>query len=115
RAINMQHEVLNQEFFDGWPPEDRSLLVDYALHLAERGYGYRTQRGYVGVVAHWLRWRTTRSQPWNLDWHGIRQFLDEHLPTCQCPDSGDKGFKTVRAALNQLLIMHGYERIRSTD
>jgi site-specific recombinase XerD len=109
----MQLEYLNQALFDGWSRKDRNLLVGYTRYLAERGYGYRTQRGYVSVVAHWLRWRSMLLQTSNLDRHDVRQFLDGHLPRCQCPDSGDKTHKMARAALNQLLIMHGYARIRS--
>lgn len=111
----MQHEYPSQKTFGDLSSKDRRILASYARYLSERGYSYRAQQGYVGVVAHWLRWRSKLSQPPGLGRRSIRLFLDQHLPTCRCPGSGDKTYKMVRAALNQLLVMHGCERIRLTN
>lgn len=111
----MQHEHLNPELSDDLSCKDRRLLGLYTHHLSERGHRRSTQQAYLGVVAHWLRWRSAIEAPPCLDRHGVKQFLNQHLPLCQCADSGDKTYKMARAALNQLLLMRGYARIRSAD
>ena len=59
-----------------------------------------------------------RSEPHGsskIDAHSVREFLREHLPACQCQHPAPRHVKTVRAALNQLLLMLGQDRIHASD
>jgi hypothetical protein len=40
----------------------------------------------------------------------VQEFLYQHLPVCSCPQSAPKSLKSVRVALNQLLLMQGQDR-----
>lgn len=89
------------------------LSGNFQLHLVARGYTPRTRELYGTALAHFVEW--LRKEPpvqQRIDAQSIRTFLQEHLPRCRCAHSGSHDIKSVRAALNQLLLMLGEDRLR---
>ena len=84
------------------------LLGDFCSYLAMRGHSPATLHQYAVAAAHFLGW--LGEQPpdrQHIDAPAVRVFLQEHLPDCHCLHPSSKHPKNVRAALNQLLAMHG--------
>ncbi|MDO8774182.1 MAG: site-specific integrase [Burkholderiaceae bacterium] len=78
----------------------------FKQHLAERGYAARTFSSYVVCITHFARWaRTKRLGLHRIDERSVAEFLDEHLPNCQCaaPVRHDRGDHS--AALGHLLVV----------
>lgn len=78
----------------------------FKQYLAERGYAAHTFASYVVCVAHFVRWaRTKRLRLNRVDESSIAEFLDDHLPHCDCaaPVRHDRG--DHRAALGHLLVV----------
>ena len=76
----------------------------FKLHLTERRYAAHTVASYVAGITHFARWvRSRRLRLHRIDEEAITEFLDVHLPNCNCAgptrhDRGDHG-----AALGHLL------------
>lgn len=78
----------------------------FKQHLAERGYAAHTFASYVIGITHFARWaRTKRLRLNKVDEASIAEFLDNHLPNCQCaaPVRHDRGDHS--AALGHLLVL----------
>jgi len=57
----------------------------YGAYLRQGRYATNTTRGYLNCVAHFAHWITQSLLPVDLiDEKAVRQFLDEHLPSCNC-------------------------------
>ena len=88
------------------------LLGDFRSYLAARGHRPRVLHEYAAAAAHFLGWlgeQTPDRQ--RIDAQSVRTFLQGHLPDCHCSYPGSRHSKNVRAALNQLLMMHGDGRL----
>ena len=75
-------------------------------YLTERRYATSTFAGYVVGITHFARWaRTKRLRLHGIDEISIAEFLDDHLPSCQCaaPVRHDRGDHS--AALGHLLVV----------
>lgn len=78
----------------------------FKLHLTERRYAAHTFASYVAGITHFARWvRSRRLRLHRIDEEAITEFLDVHLPNCNCAgptrhDRGDHG-----AALGHLLLV----------
>ena len=75
-------------------------------YLTERRYATSTFAGYVVGITHFARWaRTKRLRLHSIDEISIAEFLDDHLPSCQCaaPVRHDRGDHS--AALGHLLVV----------
>lgn len=89
-----------------------SITCNFSAYLKERGHSDSTQHAYLSAVRHFACWSTEESPPKGLiDSKSAYTFLYEHLPVCHCPPPVFKELKTVRAALNQLLLFQGHERL----
>jgi integrase/recombinase XerC len=78
----------------------------FKQHLAERGYAAHTFASYVVDITHFARWaRSKRLRLNRVDEASIAEFLDVHLPNCQCaaPVRHDRGDHS--AALGHLLVV----------
>ena len=78
----------------------------FKQHLTERGYAAHTFASYVADIRHFARWaRTKRLRLNKVDEASIAEFLDDHLPNCQCaaPVRHDRGDHS--AALGHLLVV----------
>lgn len=75
-------------------------------YLTERRYASSTFAGYMVCITHFARrMRTKRLRLHRIDEVSVAQFLDDHLPKCQCSapvrrDRGEHG-----AALGHLLVV----------
>ncbi len=78
----------------------------FKQHLIEGRYAANTFASYLGGIAHFARWaRTRRLRLHRLDERLITEFLDDHLPNCECagPTRHDRGDHS--AALGHLLVV----------
>lgn len=89
-----------------------TLIDQFTAHLKARQHSSGTIPSYINSVRHFLFW-LSQQVPNNtaVDPGSVREFIDVHLPACRCLTPVPRGVNTVRAALNQLLIMLGYDRI----
>lgn len=89
------------------------LSGDFQSYLLARGHTPRTQELYSAAVTHFVQWLCERPpEQQHIDTQSVRRFLQEHLPSCRCAHPGSHDMKNVRAALNQLLLMLGEDRLR---
>lgn len=81
--------------------------VDALSHyLSERRYAPQTIDTYLGCVAHFAHWmRRRRLAVHRLDEGVFRRFLEEHLPSCDCPRPVRRTRNDLRAALGHLLVV----------
>lgn len=78
----------------------------FKQYLTERRYAANTFAGYVVCITHFARWmRTKRLRLRRIDEVSVAEFLDDHLPKCQCtaPVRHDRGEHS--AALGHLLVV----------
>lgn len=97
------------------PLTGRSAFINYfEAYLKNRGYTDCTRQNYLSATNHFLIWIDTAPCCFNqISRASINFFLKDHLPVCRCPGPVYKNLKTVRAALNQMLLMKGRERVRT--
>src|SRR5690554_3888827 len=103
----------NHPYLHVQPPQsvlssaDTGLLDRYVAHLERRGHTASTTKAYRKAVVHFLQWHPIAAPPLaeTVSTETVRVFLDEHLPACRCLTSVVRSRKSVRAALNQLLLM----------
>ena len=85
----------------------------FEAYLKNRGHSDYTRKNYLSSVKHFYSWFGTTHWCGNkISREPVKSFLEVHLPVCCCPGPVYKDFKTVRAALNQVLLMEGYSKIR---
>jgi integrase/recombinase XerC len=75
-------------------------------YLIERGHATRTVYAYVDCAAHFSQWAERSDLDWwRVDEAVIAQFLDDHLPHCDCrwPTHSSRGDGS--AALGHLLLV----------
>lgn len=90
----------------------KTITYDFAAYLEARGHSEGTHHAYLSVLTHFVRWFQEKpSKKRTINSISVCAFIQEHLPVCHCPSPVFKEQKTVRAALNQLLLMLGYERL----
>jgi integrase/recombinase XerC len=78
----------------------------YEAYLCKGRYASVTIRGRLACVAHFARWMSQGCLAVQLlDERTVRQFLDEHLPKCNCPWPVVHVCGDLRAALGHLLIV----------
>jgi site-specific recombinase XerD len=78
----------------------------FKQYLTERRYASSTLAGYMVCITHFARWtRTKRLRLHRIDEVSVAEFLDDHLPKCQCaaPVRRDRGEHS--AALGHLLVV----------
>lgn len=111
KKINAHNQTgQDQSQFTGYT----ELINRFEGYLKNRGYADCTRLGYLSATKHFLVWIETTSCYFDqINRASIKMFLEEHLPVCRCPGPVYRDFKTVRAALNQMLSMKGYERVRT--
>lgn len=83
----------------------------FHAHLKARGHSEGTQCSYNSALRHFLNWYASKAIKNEIDTNLVHDFLHDHLPVCQCKPPIFKELKTVRAALNQLLLMFGQDRL----
>ncbi|NDP40792.1 MAG: tyrosine-type recombinase/integrase [Rhodoferax sp.] len=78
----------------------------YEAYLRQGRYASVTTRGYLTCVAHFAHWMSQCGlQVPQVDERSIRQFLDQHLRSCNCPCPVVRVYGDLRAALGHLLIV----------
>jgi len=77
-----------------------------AAYLSHGRYASSTAKRYLASVAHFARWLAQCGVPvQRLDERKIQEFLNEHLPGCDCPAPVIRDHRDIRAALGHLLIV----------
>ena len=60
-------------------------VESFTYHFTERGYAPSTIANYPGYGSHFARWMgQCQMEIQRIDEDLVRQFLDEHLPHCDC-------------------------------
>jgi len=78
----------------------------FTHYFTERGYAPRTIANNLGCVSHFARWMgQCQMDIHRIDEDVVRQFLDEHLPQCDCVGPGCRTRPEFRAALGHLLVV----------
>jgi len=81
-------------------------LDAFKQYLTDRGYAATTFAHCVRSFAHFAQWvsgRRLRVQ--RIDERVVAEFLDEHLPRCQCTGSIQRDRGSLSAALGHLLVV----------
>ncbi len=79
-------------------------LDAFSSHLRSGRYASGTTKGYIACLAHFARWMTLHGLPVRLlGEHVVEQFLNDHLPCCDCPWPVKRVHHELRAALGHLL------------
>ena len=82
-----------------WPFVDA-----FKQYLSQRRYAATTSETYLRCIAHFVQWaRTGQRCQRQIDEALIVEFLDEHLPQCECAGAIHHDRRNHRAALGRLL------------
>ncbi|MGB3223472.1 MAG: phage integrase N-terminal SAM-like domain-containing protein [Desulforhopalus sp.] len=94
-------------FYNGY----ETFTSHFSTYLRDCGYRDGTRHAYCSALSHYLRWHTKKSpRRQTINKVTLDAFL-KHLPGCRCLPSVFKEYKTVRAALNNLLVLLGEDRL----
>jgi hypothetical protein len=78
----------------------------YTQHLTECRYASHTTDFYLASIAHFAHWSTQCAiDVQRIDEKVVQQFLDEHLPYCDCAKPVHHVRHDLRAALGHLLVL----------
>ena len=78
----------------------------FKQQLVTRGYATHTVARYLAGVAHFAQWaRRRRLRLHCMDAASIAEFLDHHLPECQCHGRVCRIRRDLSAALSHLLVV----------
>jgi site-specific recombinase XerD len=78
----------------------------FAGYLDERGYAAQTTTSYFGCLAHFGSWMQGQQLPvQSLGEDRVAEFLNNHLPRCDCAAPVVRVRPELRAALGHLLIV----------
>ena len=81
-------------------------LESYCAHFRLGRYAATYSVACVAGLAHFASWMTQYGLAVEqLDAHKVEQFLDEHLPCCNCPKPVKRDHGTLRAALGHMLTV----------
>ena len=84
-----------------WPFVDA-----FKQYLSQRRYAATTSETYLRCIAHFVQWaRTGQCCQRQIDEALIVEFLDEHLPQCECAGAIHHDRRNHRAALGHLLVV----------
>ena len=74
--------------------------------LIERRYAANTCASYLAEITHFSRWaRSRRLRLHRVDEASVVEFLDDHLPSCNCAGPPRHDRRDHRAALGHLLVV----------
>jgi len=78
----------------------------FTLHFTEGRYASVTVETYLGCLAHFAHWSTQSGiDIHSIDEKVVQQFLDEHLPHCDCARQVHRVRRDLHAALAHLLVV----------
>ncbi len=78
----------------------------FKQHLTERRYAACTFASYLAGITHFARWaRSKRLRLHRVDEGSITEFLDDHLPNCNCAGPMRHDRRGLSAALGHLLVV----------
>jgi len=83
-----------------------SCVDAFTQHLIERRYASHTADTYLACIAHFAHWLTQCGlDVHRIDEKVVQQFLDDHLPRCECAKQVYRVRQDLRAALGHLLVV----------
>lgn len=78
----------------------------FKQYLVQHGYAAHTSASYLVDITHFARWaRTKRLRLNSVNEASVAEFLDEHLPNCQCAAPVRHDRSDHSAALGHLLVV----------
>ena len=76
----------------------------FGQYLRDRGHATSTTQSYIRCAEHFERWFGSAPEGAGvLGEPAVALFIKDHLPSCTCSSSGQRGRKQVRAALHRFL------------
>jgi hypothetical protein len=95
------HSTPNDCFFESDLAPNVDAFVDY---LKQGRYAKTATLTYLGCIAHFARLASqSHLNIKQLDEMAVSQFLDDHLPNCECPVSVCRSYKDLRITCAHLL------------
>ena len=89
-----------------------TIIRDFSICLKKRGHSDGTQHAYLSALKHFLCWFKKESpHERTINSETVYIFLHQHLPVCNCLPPVRREYKTIRAALNHLLLIVGEDRL----
>ena len=103
----MRNTHSSRDCIDGLAKGPFAPHIDaYKQYLTDRGYAASTFSNCMRSIAHFAQWaRSRRLQLRRLDESFVAEFLDEHLPRCQCTGPFCRNRGDLSAALGHLLVV----------
>lgn len=87
-------------------------IRDFSISLKKRGHSEWTRHAYRSALKHFLCWLSKESpHKRTINSETVYVFLHQHLPVCNCSPPVRRGYNTIRAALNHLLLILGEDRL----
>ena len=78
----------------------------FKQYLTDRGYAANTFANCVGSIAHFAQWiHRRRLRVQRIDEAVVAEFLDEHVPRCDCIGAVQRDRRGLSAALTHLLVV----------
>lgn len=100
-------DILHRTETAGFTNGPIDLYVDaFKEYLSQRRYAAKTFVTYLRCITHFAQWMDSGRHQWcRIDEKLIAEFLDEHLPHCECHGPLHHGRRDHRAALGHLLVV----------
>lgn len=99
--VRLSHCTDQDGFVDG---PIGPYIDPFKQYLIQRRYAAKTVVLYLRCITHFARWKHNRHLH-GLDESVIAEFLDEHLPNCECGGAMSRELGNHRAALGHLLVV----------
>jgi hypothetical protein len=112
----MSKHSIGSDLAQVWPSANGGggLLREFTAHVEARGHRDGTAHAYLESAIHFMGWLAERSSDQReIAAETVGGFLADHLPVCGWPPPAPKSANTVRAALDQVLLMQGQDRLRA--
>lgn len=79
-------------------------VADFIAYLKQSRYAKSTIQTYISGITHFEQWANrSRLQVNQLNKTTVSQFLDEHLPHCDCPAPVCRNHHSLRTAISHFL------------
>ena len=79
-------------------------VADFIDYLKQSRYAKSTIQAYISGITHFEQWANrSRLQVNQLNKTTVSQFLDGHLPYCDCPAPVCRNYRSLRAAIGHFL------------
>lgn len=103
--MNKIHSLHSVTLNDSFVESDFSpYLADFIDYLNQGRYAQSTTQAYIFAITHFVQWvNQSRLHVKQLNENTVSQFLDEHLPYCDCLAPVCRNYRSLRLACGHFL------------